>query len=326
MIKVLEKLGLDKNDLEEVAGGVVSDVWAADHEEMGMIVLKCTKEAPIEAPKGFFNRDLRRLLAPAPKTHRLDYEILEYFQGKNGNFCVPEVLVYDEKEKVTVMKDFRSQGYEILQNFLVRGELNEGLGTILGKALAELVQDFSELEFEAVEASEDQFEERFEELEVNFGYSYWDKVRPIVDRIRKGGLIPPDTHPKNIAVKDGKVPMMFDFGRSVVGDSLYVLPNFAAHVVLAVLGGAVEKELLSPFVGELTGAYQAAGGKVDEEWFVKYLLAELAHRGVGVRWLDKRLAKRDLGDVQTDVLRLVRKGIVDEEIGGVDELVREIIV
>jgi hypothetical protein len=83
--------------------------------------------------------------------------------------------------------------------------------------------------------------------------------------------------------------MLFDFGRVIHGSIQFPAPNFAAHIGLAVLAGCIPLGFGIKYTREFVAAYSKLL-PIDEEWFVKFFVAEVVHRGLAMRWIDGRIA------------------------------------
>jgi hypothetical protein len=131
--------------------------------------------------------------------------------------------------------------------------------------------------------------------------------REIENKLLSGKhVVPTDTHPKNIAANATGEVLIFDFGRSIVADEQFPAPNFAAHIALAALGGCFDDSSDAiRYIEDFVGAYNqtaSASYRIDDLWFVRYFAAELLHRGLSGRWLDKRLfAKASLQEIERAV-------------------------
>ena len=298
----------DYDQLAPLAGGVVSLILATknvtpDHPH-SQLVIKHTLDQ-IEMTSGpFAGRDQDTLLTIAPQTHALDLKVLDLLQN-SSQVTVPTLLWGDPQKRVTLMRDFRSDGYTLLQELLVTGQLDQKVAFSVGKTLATLVTAFKEMsvQLEAVETTELQAEERLDEL-LTFLRPNISLFREIKAHFSQGDhLIPTDGHPKNIAVNSENECMVFDFGRSIVADPQFVAPNFAAHIGLGVVGNCFEKvEEGIQFIQDFIDSYHQQSEpdyQIEEKWFVYYFTAELLHRGLSGRWIDQRIfAKSSLQEVE----------------------------
>ncbi len=295
LTEVLAEIGLDGLDLvdaEKLAGGVVSLVISAKRNGQPIVIKHTLDNIPVAGPFSF--PDQTSLLSVAPHTHALDGLILSHLQDLD--IVVPSLLHFSPEKRVTVMSDFRENGYGLLQDQLVNGELSKKSALEIGRALAKLTMIFSQLpeNIDQVEDSTIQARERLEELH-GFLRPQLDLYRKIERKFLAGKhLIYTDGHPKNLALhaEDGSI-MIFDFGRSIVADPQFVAPNFAAHIGLAVLGGCFRdaRDGIS-YIQEFITAYNSeaqAEYKIDEGWFVTYFMAEILHRGLSGRWIDGRI-------------------------------------
>lgn len=286
-----------------LAGGVVSTVCQAvlDPDTQQPVVVKCTHLIDVEdSPEGmFFQRDFDRLLMPAPDTHLVDLELLLWLQ-QHSQLLVPEVLSYDRDNRVTVMRDFRLQGFTLLQDLVVAGAVSPTMGVAIGRDLARLVAELRQLSLEQslvpAEKAVEQLEERSDELRTTLGYDpeFNIRVESILSNFLHTGamLVATDTHPKNMAIAGDQV-MFFDFGRTIFADPRFTLPNFCAHLGLAWLGGCLSPTIASETLRQTIEQYQVEAQRMgspdlDEAVFVEYFLMELLHRGKGARWIDQR--------------------------------------
>lgn len=327
------------DSLEKLPGGVVSLVLAATtkgplrQDVPCNIVLKHTLEYVEDTPLGddFSFPDRLSLLMPAPLTHRLDFRVLDLLQGST-KVKVPTLLRYYEDRRTTVMVDFRAQGYRLMQQMLVEGHLPPISANTIGRTLSNLVQTFGEIHslVSAVEDSTTQCRERLDELHM-FLRPQLPLYREIEYKFLSGRHITPtDTHPKNMAVDATGDVVYFDFGRSIVADEQYPAPNFAAHIALAGIGGCFDSSThVIQYIVDFIEAYNKTAGlsyQIDELWFVRYFTAELLHRGLSGRWLDKKLfAKSRLQEVERAVhdfgIRVFRPED-HEPITSIEELLR----
>lgn len=300
------KLNLDK--LDPIAGGVVSLILStsnldSSHQDQ-QIVIKHTLENIIMENGPFGGRDQDTLLTIAPKTHQLDFQILSLLQNSQ-KVTVPKVLWGDPSKRTTIMRDFRADGYILLQDLLVTDKLKAESAKQIGKILANLVIEFKRISSKVTQIENPvlQAEERLDEL-LTFLRPEIQLFREIQHKFLSGNhLIPTDGHPKNTAINQKGDAMVFDFGRSIMADPQYVAPNFAAHIGLAVIGGCfseIDEGMM--YLKNFIQAYDnhaETGYKIDELWFVRYFTAELLHRGLSGRWIDARIfANSSLQEVE----------------------------
>ncbi len=289
---------LDLDQISPLAGGVVSLIFSTknkrkDHNHKN-IVIKHTLKKIIMENGPFAGRDRDTLLQIAPDTHDLDYEILKLLQSSKV-VRVPDLIWGNTNKKLTIMRDYRSDGFVLLQDLLVTGSLKIESAKAVGKTLANLVREFVRIndQVKPIESSVLQAEERLDEL-LTFLRPNIELFRIIQKQFLSGShIIPTDGHPKNLSVNDESEVIVFDFGRSIVADPQYVAPNFAAHIGLAVIGGCFNKtkegiryirEFVKSFNNTINIEY-----KINELWFVRYFTAELLHRGLSGRWIDQRI-------------------------------------
>lgn len=284
-----------------VSGGVVSAVVDGEFRDQttGKVwpaVLKCTTAEVVEAPH--FSHADAALIEHAPATHALDIALLERLQG-NPDVQVPSVLWADPDQRATIMVDFRAEGYTLMADLLVNGNLPLSSASVLGHALGRLhhqLDRFSDVQ--PVENAQVQMRERLEETHVLLRGSLAE-YSAIEQHVLSGGsaLTWTDGHPKNIAVytdQQGSVKvMLFDFGRLLRGvNRQYPAPNFAAHVGVAMLSGVLPYEFGVHYIEDFVTAYSREI-PVAEEWFVKYFAAEMVHRGLAGRWIDMRMLGKE---------------------------------
>lgn len=281
---------------KQLSGGVVSSVFPGWLQPDGggkpiPIVLKRTaRDIPVG---GNFTHFDAALLANAPATHALDAQVLTLLQD-DPNVRVPTLYAYDETENETVMRDFRADGFRLLQDLLVKGKLPPHSAEAIGQSLAALQLRMKESDFDAVKPVEDpttQVRERLHELCILLYDGRLKLYRSTEEKLLEDdGLLYTDGHPKNIAArKDGNV-MPFDFGRMIRGSFQYPPANFAAHIGLATIGGCMSPKAGTDYIQQVATAYNRQIS-VDETLFVIFFLAEWAHRGLAWRWIDKRMAK-----------------------------------
>ncbi len=305
IISILDQANLefkpDYNQLDTLSGGVVSLILSTtnldnnhDHQNL---VIKHTLE-DIKMQNGpFAGRDQHTLLNIAPHTHELDYLILKLLQNSN-KVNVPHVIWGDPNKRMTIMRDFRHDGYSLVQDLLVKGQLTQKSASTIGKTLAYLVQEMKVInsQIEPVENAELQAEERLDEL-LTFLRPNIDLFRSIKKKFLTGKhIIPTDGHPKNLAINNKDEVMVFDFGRSIIADPQYVAPNFAAHIGLAIIGNCFDSiqfgiKYLYNFINNYN-KHSDKSYQIEEMWFVRYFVAELLHRGLSGRWIDKRIFQK----------------------------------
>jgi len=108
------------------------------------------------------------------------------------------------------------------------------------------------------------------------------------------GIIWTDGDQKNFALTDEGKVMAFDFGRSIVCDPEFMPANLAGHLGLFVIADYLNIDL----VKAMLEAFQKEMQKHDsnyvlpEKKVVNYFTASLLHRGMAMRWVDKRLADK----------------------------------
>ena len=301
------KLDLDK--LNPLAGGVVSLILSTENSEKNHdhkdLVIKHTPENIIAENGPFGGRDQDTLLAIAPKTHELDLQILSLLQDSE-KVIVPTLIWGNAQKRTTIMRDYRSDGFVLLQDLLVTGNLDLSSSVSIGKSLSSLLSEMKRIDGKITQIEKPllQAEERLDEL-LTFLRPEIELFRVIQKQFLSGNhIVPTDGHPKNLAINDKNECIVFDFGRSVVADPQYVAPNFAAHIGLATVGGCFTNvedgiEYIKSFIDSFNNNVQENEYKINELWFVRYFTAELLHRGLSGRWIDQRIfAKSSLQEVE----------------------------
>ncbi len=285
------------NDM--LAGGVVSDIYSATlTDETGNsrnIVVKYTKpEIPVS--KIFSKTDIENSFSKAPATHNLDVQLQEEIA-----LATPEIIKHFPEEKITLMEDFRDDGFELLQNLILDDNLPQGSARNMGRMLAEIRYKFMNLPegFDEVEASRTQFDERFYELKTLLYNSRMDIFNEIENQFLDSEtkqLTWTDGDQKNFAVTANGDVIAFDMGRSVVCDPEFMLPNLLGHLGLFFLGGYIDNALdffhdvIEGFLEEYR-KYDK-GYEIDEKRFCNYFVAGTLHRGMAMRWIDPRIGQK----------------------------------
>lgn len=279
---------------KEKNGGVVSVVIEAElhqNDEIQKVVIKRTHK---KLRKPHFSYSDTALQNAAPRTHGLDRKILDRLQD-NPKIRVPQLHKLHSKGLQTVMTDFNSQGYTLMQDLLVKGQLPVGTAVNAARTLAELqiaLRDKRIMsKIKPIEDSKTQIRERLAEAHILL-YGDLNTYRELEAKLlSEKGLLYTDGHPKNMAVNSAGEIMVFDFGRIISGSQQYVPANFLAHIGLACVGGAITYKTARTFVVDFYQTYNNII-PVEEEWFVKFFAAELVHRGLAMRWVDPRLFKQ----------------------------------
>ena len=305
-----------------LSGGVVSKVYEAAlllpgaADPLGVVV-KHTPPMSGDVQPPFDAHADRALLAAAPETHHLDARVLSLLQG-DPHVKVPTLRYYDREGRLTVMDDFRLEGYSLMQDVLVAGRLPAVSARSVGDALGILQlclrkDDFAALQ--PVENAEEQALERLEELFplLRDDLALYNEIK--AKFLRATGLIHVDGHPKNIGVDAGGNVMLIDFGRMIRANEQYPAPNFAAHIALATLGGLMSPQEGSEYIREFAKAY-GTHVPIDEVWFVRFFLAELVHRGLAMRWIDRRM----VGKVPPNEYKLAIYALFLDAIRSVDKI------
>jgi hypothetical protein len=285
---------------ELLAGGVVSDVYQAEllTSDGGtkMIVVKYTK-SQIPAGGNFSTMDIKNSFSLAPATHNLDVEI----QAQLSEIIrTPRIIKHFSKQHITLMEDFTKEGYKLLQFLLLEDGITDEQIAELGQMVATIRHHFEEnfSDLESVETPTLQAEERFYELKGLLYNGRMDIFNKIMDDFltesKNSGVIWTDGDQKNFAVNpEGRV-ISFDFGRSVKCDPEFMPANLAGHLGLFVLGGYLKIEMVEKVLAAFVKKYQTYHPEyqLPEEKIVNYFTASLLHRGMAMRWVDKRLADK----------------------------------
>ncbi len=308
LINVVNNLPLKKDESLEVndilAGGVVSIIGDGIlHTPEGdlHVAVKYTKDN-IDINEKFSPLESRNLLKYAPSSHDVDAKMLQKLQN-NKFIRVPSIVEYFPEHRVTIMKNFNSEGYSLFQDLLVEGEdVHERVFTEVGKVLANIRMQFPTLfpDLEGVEEPILQIEERTDELRT----SLYDNRMNYYNVIWKNLLDPDnssftwtDGHPKNIAVNDQGDIIVFDFGRSIRCDEEYPLASFLGQIMLFILTGAIDYQKGIGYVKDTIDAYVEEMREHDEDYrlnekdLVWYITGEFAHRGKTMRWIDPKIIK-----------------------------------
>jgi hypothetical protein len=296
---------------DTLAGGVVSEVCAAKlllPEASGHIdvVIKYTSSEIGDVKPPFNELADRGLLEGAHATHHIDALALRLLQD-HPHIKVPRLHHYDEQDRVTIMDDFRNEGFTLMQHALVEGKLPEASARQVGDALGRLQLRLREEDFKNLEFAEDpqvQVLERLEELLplLRDDLSLYNEIK--AKFLEASGPVHVDGHPKNIGVDNEGNVVLIDFGRMILANEQYPAPNFAAHIALAVLGGLIPVKAGVKYIREFVEAYYAHI-PLEEIWFVRFFLAELVHRGLAMRWIDKRM----VGEVPPKTYKLAVYGL-----------------
>lgn len=321
---ICKNLALREAELEiheVLQGGVVSIVasgtYIADGERTPVAVKHTKKE--IKPGAKFCYHDIKDFLSNAYASQKLDAQILEDLQ-ENTDIKVPKLIKYFEKENVTILENFNPDGFGLLQDSLIKGEkLDPKVFENIGRTLAH-INNFSKnsgKKYKGLEDPQMQMEQRFVELMTSLydgRMQYFNQLWEDIHNSENRYFGWPDGHPKNIAVDKENSVLIFDFGRSVEFDLDYVLPNFLAHILLFSLTGAIDFELGIQYVQKTIQSFNSNAKKLNpnytfnERKFVWYAVAEIAHRGKTMRWIDPAAVQLS-GDRQVDIPRV--KAAVD---------------
>ncbi len=281
-----------------LAGGVVSDVYSAVLQSMDgekNIVVKYTKNN-ISNGLNFTNADLKNSFSLAPETHNFDVVI-----QRELNFSTPIILRHFPEEHITIMENFADNGYKLLQFRLLEGDLPENTAENLGRGLAVIRRKVEGLNLkeQQIEKSDLQFAERFMELNVllyNGRIDMFNEVENDFLSSENKTLAWTDGDQKNFAINNNGEVLAFDFGRSIVCDADFMLPNLAGHLGLFWLADYLPdgEVFITGLVKAFLEEYHKdnLSYKIDERKFVNYFTASLLHRGMAMRWVDPRLADK----------------------------------
>jgi len=283
---------------EPLAGGVISSVtagemWRDGETEPIPVVIKRTHSDVVGGPQ--FSDSDKELLEKAPATHDLDAEVLWRLQDE-ALIRVPKVFATDSVKHETIMRDFRADGFRLMQDQLVEGSLPMATAWKVGHALAFLQIRLASLELGGLEPVEDsrvQMKERLWEAKTLLydQLATYDQLETDFLDGDDPQLLYTDGHPKNMAIHpDGEV-MLFDFGRIIRGSGQYPPANFTGQIGLATIGGALAPANGIEYIRQTVRAYDQVI-PVDQTRFVRFFAAELIHRGLAMRWIDKRVAQR----------------------------------
>ena len=293
----LNKLAKELGEIklgEMLAGGVVSEIYSATltnkYGETENIVVKYTR-SDIPRSHIFSRTDIGNSFSKASETHNLDVNIQEALQ-----LHTPKIIKHFAKAKITLMKNFNEEGYQLLQNLILDNFLSIEAFPKLGHMLAKIRIKLEELgdKFDQVEDTREQFDERFYELKTllyNGRIDIFNKIEDDFVEEHNNHLVWTDGDQKNFAVNQKGNIIFFDTGRSVKCDPDFMLPNLLGHIGLFYLAGYLD-ESTQPFldcVSAFLKDYQEAHNdyKLNEEKFVNYFTAGILHRGLAMRWIQE---------------------------------------
>lgn len=282
-----------------LAGGVVSDIYSAvltrKDGTQENVVVKYTHDQ-IPRNHNFSQTDIDNSFSKAPAAHDLDIKIQKYLQVNT-----PKIISHNSESRITLMQNFVDDGYMLLQDLILDQNLPEDSLLEISKTLAQVKYELSQSNdsFKQVELSRTQFDERFYELKALLYNGRMQTFNQIEDEFladQHKRIVWTDGDQKNIAVNsDGEV-MIFDLGRSIACDPEFILPNFLGHIGLFYLAGFVDEDIstFSECVASFEQTLQKyrSGYKVQESRFVNYFTASMLHRGLAMRWIDKRLGDK----------------------------------
>jgi len=275
------------------AGGVVSDVIEAELEHDGQKHAVVVKRSHKKTEGKHFSYSDTALRDSAKKNHTLDRKILERLQDHPA-VVVPRLHKEYTMKHQTVMSDFTADGYALMQDRLIETTLPAITAVNAARTLAELqlaLRDKNLMHgIKPVEDSKTQVRERLAEAH-ELLYGNLDCYRELEAKfLSEDELLYSVGHPKNMAVNGSGEVMVFDFGRIITGSQQFVPANFLAHIVLAWIGGVMAPDKAQAFIHDFYKTFNEII-PIEEEWFVRFLAAELVHRGLAMRWIDPRMFK-----------------------------------
>ncbi len=296
--KLIKELGEIKLN-EVLAGGVVSEIYSATlkdkNGEEKNIVVKYTR-SDIPRSHIFSRTDIDNSFSKARDTHNLDVNI-----QRELKLSTPKIIKHFPAAKITLMKNFNKEGYQLLQNQILDNSLPLEAFSKLGQMLAKIriKLEYVGDKFDQVENTRKQFDERFYELKTilyNGRMDIFNKIEDDFVEEHNNHLVWTDGDQKNFAVNEEGDAIFFDTGRSVKCDPDFMLPNLLGHIGLFYLAGYLD-ENTQPFldcVNAFLKDYQETHDdyKLNEEKFVNYFTAGILHRGLAMRWIDPRIADK----------------------------------
>ena len=280
---------------ELLAGGVVSDVYSASwtvEESAKNIVVKHTKKDI--APSHIFSKaDVKNSFSKAILTHNFDVEIQKALKTST-----PVIIEHFPKENITLMENFNDKGYTLLQELIISEKLPNAAGRQMGKKLAALRKKLTPIteQLNQVESSLTQFDERFYELKAllyNGRIDIFNEIENTFLSPSEVRLTWTDGDQKNFAVNEKGEVIIFDLGRMIKCDPDFMLPNLLGHLGLFYIAGYLENG--TNFLKECTNSFLEAYNpdyKLNEKKFVDYFTAAVLHRGMAMRWIDKRIGNK----------------------------------
>ncbi len=280
-----------------LAGWVVSDVYDSKlitpNWEAKNIVIKYTKE-DISLWNIFSTADKKDSFSNIPATHDLDIEIQKVLNVKT-----PKIIKHFPKDCITLMENFTEDWYTLLQSFLLEWKLPENTAENLWKTLAILRNDLEKNweDFKQIENSIKQFDERFFELKVllyNWRMDIFNQIeKDFVAKDRKT-VIWTDWDQKNFAINSNWENMVFDFGRSIICDPDFMLPNLLWHLWLFSIAWYLKN--FTDFAEKCTKSFEEEYLKYNPDYvistqkYINYFTASLIHRWMAMRWVDPKMA------------------------------------
>ncbi len=280
-----------------LAWWVVSDVYSAELEtiewENKQIVVKYTKEN-ISLWTIFSEKDRDYSFADIQATHELDMDIQKILNVKT-----PKIIKHFSEDNITLMENFANEDYKLLQGCIIDWELPFEASKNLWESLATVRYDLEVnwSNFKQVEDSGHQFDERFFELQAllyNWRMDKFNKIKEDFVAKNRNWVMWTDWDQKNFAVKPNGEVMVFDFGRSVICDPDFLLPNLLGHLGLFTIAWYIENpiEFLKSIQESFMRKYKFFNSDhiFNEQKFINYFTASLIHRGMAMRWIDTRIA------------------------------------
>lgn len=287
--------------VDMLAGGVVSDVYRATLKTVigdQNIVVKYTKK-DIKQNHIFSKADIKNSFSKAYLTQDLDVEVQSILSVKK-----PDILLDFPEHNITLMENFEDKGFKLLQFYILENDVPFQTAEKMGETLAKIRVDLEEKSgiFTQIESSQTQFDERFYELKAllyNGRIEIFNEIENDFLTVDNRFLTWTDGDQKNFAIDEKGNTLVFDFGRSVVCDIDFMLPNLLGHLGLFYLAGYLQN------VGKIEDFFEScmkaflknyknknADYEINEKKFVNYFVASLLHRGLAMRWIDQRIASK----------------------------------
>lgn len=258
---------------ERLKSGTMSQVFEATDANGRAVIVKQTNDSTSTDPTS---------VTFSAKGHFIDTALLRHL---DGSVRVPEVIATFDDAPVTVMEDLRSDGFVLLQDLLLNGEVPPSGGKF-GIDIALILSAFEQHhEFYAITSGRQEFYERGLELRMAFppSDSYYELLEQRFTTENQQ-LIPVDMHPKNIFINENNTPAWINFGRSTWADRDYALPNCLAHFAIVALAGYIERTEAVTLITSAVEGYRSMR-EIDDDVFCKYFGCEVMHRWAG-RWIE----------------------------------------